>query len=105
MWSDQEACDDVLSFESDGREKLIEVKTTPFAQEGPLYVTVVIQEGAGAFPADAADRRLSTLGRPVLPEVEICRCAALRCYLNKPRAGIRLVNGDNTDVKWRDLAI
>lgn len=30
---------DVLSYESDGRERLIEVKTTAFGQEAPFYLT------------------------------------------------------------------
>ena len=30
---------DVLSFESDGRERFIEVKTTSFARETPFFVT------------------------------------------------------------------
>ena len=30
---------DVLSFEADGRERLIEVKTTSFARETPFFVT------------------------------------------------------------------
>ena len=30
---------DVLSYDADGREKLIEVKTTAFGQEAPFYVT------------------------------------------------------------------
>jgi len=30
---------DVLSFEGDGRERLIEVKTTGFGKEAPFFVT------------------------------------------------------------------
>lgn len=43
---------DVLSFESDGRERFIEVKTTSFARETPFFVT----KGELALSQDARDQ-------------------------------------------------
>jgi hypothetical protein len=43
---------DILSFETDGRERFIEVKTTAFAKETPFYIT----RNEVAFSKTTADR-------------------------------------------------